>query len=235
MGGTLLLFMTAALHAHFLCVSQQNTLSKIYQRLHIGHWLGGLSKQHSRGELNTGLTERLNVYRSLITLRSRNPERGFFFFPTPSSFESSSPLLASTDFSESISASVSLTKSACSVPGFSVCWTEGPESAYALVFNNHTEKKQIKTWGAFLCLISRRFSIVILVNICVYVTDCVMQLCIHCSYGREWERLCAALCFAWLCKAGRSTMANSHLTIFLTKLKIGIIIINSWVCLGQAE
>lgn len=69
-----------------------------------------------------------NVLRLLITLRSRNPERGFFFFPSPpSSFASS--LLDSTDFSSS----ESLTKSSSSRSRCSECWTDGPASAYALI------------------------------------------------------------------------------------------------------
>lgn len=80
------------------------------------------------------LTAWLNGYCLLITLRSRNPERCFFFFPSPpSSFSSSSPLLASTDFSDSVSESGCLPKSGSSPLTCSECRTEDPASAYALV------------------------------------------------------------------------------------------------------
>lgn len=123
---------TAAVHSCFLWELLQTNLSEIYWCLHIGHWLAWLSKAHSEVELNWTW---LNVHRLLITLRSRKPERGFFFFPSPASSLASSSLLDSTDFSSS----ESLTKSTSSLSRCSECWTEGPASAYALIKKNETQ------------------------------------------------------------------------------------------------
>lgn len=140
---------------HFCCLWKPKCMLMSYVCLHklfcqnillFAYWalIGRAYKHHSQSELNKRLTEWLNVYCLLITLRSRNPERGFFFFPSPpSSFASSSPLLASTDFSDSASESTSFTKSASSLPGCSECWTEGPASAYALVF-------KLKKWNKLI-------------------------------------------------------------------------------------
>lgn len=76
----------------------------------------------------------LNVHRLSITLRSRNPERAFFFFPSPPSSFASSSLLDSTDFS-----SESLTKSSSSLSCCSECWTVDPASAYALKKNKNNQ------------------------------------------------------------------------------------------------